>query len=513
MPNNQTVFDSTFDNVEVRDSSKVAALDMGSNSFHLVVARIVAGSVQIVHRVKQKVRLADGLGKDGILSQEAIQKGLDTLEVIAESLQGFEPEYVRVVATHTLRRASNAKEFLKAAKKVFPFPIEVISGAEEARLIYQGVAHTNHQHGQRLVVDIGGGSTEFIIGEDFDTKILRSLQMGCVSYTNRFFSQGELKLKAFDKAITCARQELEMIDKQYKQLGWNTCIGCSGTIKVIIELAAQLDSTNRENAVSLSDLYTLRDLCCAAGNSSDLELQGLTEDRQPVLAAGLAILIAVFKSLKIEQMEFSPAALREGVLYEMEDHLQHVDIRQRSAESLATRYDVDVEQAKRVLTTTLDLYQQVKKTWNIENKELKNLLAWSALLHEVGLQINTRGIQRHSGYILQNIDLPGFGEEQQNLLSILTRFHRKKIKSIEIPEFTTVAQAQVHKLIALLRLGVLLNIKRQDEILPEITLKAKDNQMSMGFPKDWLEQKPVFSADIERESFYLLELGFNLKTE
>jgi exopolyphosphatase/guanosine-5'-triphosphate,3'-diphosphate pyrophosphatase len=513
MPNNQTIFDSTFDNVEVRDSSKVAALDIGSNSFHLVVARIVAGSVQIVHRVKQKVRLADGLGNDGVLSDEAMQKGLDTLSVIAESLQGFEPEYVRVVATHTLRRASNAKDFLNAAKKRFPFPIDVISGAEEARLIYQGVAHTNHQDGQRLVVDIGGGSTEFIIGEDFDTKILRSLQMGCVSYTNRFFKQGELKPRAFDKAITSARQELEMIDKQYKQIGWKTCIGTSGTIKVIIELAAQLDSTNRENKVSLSDLYTLKDLCCAAGNSRDLKLQGLTEDRQPVLAAGLAILIGIFKSLKIDQMEFSPAALREGVLYEMEDHLKHVDIRERSAESLATRYDVDVKHAKRVLTTTMTLYQKIKKSWEVDDTELKNLLAWSALLHEVGLQINTRGIQRHSGYILQNIELPGFGQEQQNLLATLARFHRKKIKAVEIPEFTILAQNQVYKLISLLRLGVLLNMKRQDDILPEISLKAKENNLHVQFPKGWLELKPVFSADIDRESDYIKELGLTLSYE
>ncbi|MBL4630617.1 MAG: exopolyphosphatase, partial [Paraglaciecola sp.] len=164
MPSNRTVFESTFDNVEVRNTSKVAALDIGSNSFHLVVARIVAGSVQILHRVKQKVRLGDGLGNDGVLSEEAIQKGLETLNVISESLQGFKPENVRVVATHTLRKASNAQDFLKAAKKIFPFPIDIISGAEEARLIYQGVAHTNHQQGKRLVIDIGGGSTEFIIG-------------------------------------------------------------------------------------------------------------------------------------------------------------------------------------------------------------------------------------------------------------------------------------------------------------------------------------------------------------
>lgn len=501
---------NAFDSVAVRESLKVAALDMGSNSFHLVVARIVAGSVQILHKVKQKVRLADGLSADGELSLEAQQRGLDTLAIIAESLQDFAPESVRVVATHTLRKASNAKAFLQEAKKVFPFPIEIISGAEEARLIYQGVAHTNHQLGQRLVIDIGGGSTEFIIGEGFDTKILRSLQMGCVSYTNKYFKHGELKTKAFAKAITAAQQELEMIDKKFNQIGWQSCIGTSGTIKSIIELASQLDSTNRENSVSLSDLTTLMNLCCAAGNSRDLKLQDLSDDRRPVFAAGLAILIAIFKSLGISEMTFSPAALREGVLYEMGDQLAQTDIRQRSADSLATRYDVDIEQAKRVLTTTMHLYQQVRKSWDISHPELKSLLGWSALLHEVGIQINTRGVQRHSGYILQNIDLPGFGQEQQNLLATLVRFHRKKIRTGDIPEFTLLQQHQVYKLLVLLRLGILLNIKRQDDILPDVGITVDNKTVCLSFPADWLAQKPVFSADLEREVDYLKEIDMRL---
>lgn len=502
---------NAFDSVEVRESVKVAALDIGSNSFHLVVARIVAGSVQILHRVKQKVRLADGLNSEGYLSEEAQQRGLDTLKIIAESLQDFAPESVRVVATHTLRKATNTKEFLQAAKSVFPFPIEVISGAEEARLIYQGVAHTNHQQGQRLVIDIGGGSTEFIIGEGFDTKILRSLQMGCVSYTNKFFKNGDLKPKAFAKAITCAQQELEMIDKKFNQIGWKSCIGTSGTIKSIIELASQLDSTNRENCVSLSDLNTLMNLCCAAGNSKDLKLQDLNDDRRPVFAAGLAILIAIFKSMSISEMELSTAALREGVLYEMGDQLAQTDIRQRSADSLATRYDVDIEQAKRVLNTTMELFQRVRKDWDINQPELKNLLGWAALLHEVGLQINTRGVQRHSGYILQNIDLPGFGQEQQNLLATLVRFHRKKIRASDIPEFTLLQQPQVYKLLVLLRLGVLLNIKRQDDILPEFSFEVDEKVLKLTFPTEWLAQKPVFSADLEREVDYLSEIKFKLK--
>lgn len=501
-----------FDGVEVRDTSKIAALDIGSNSFHLVVARVVAGSVQIVHRVKQKVRLADGLGTDYNLSEQAQQRGLDALRAVAESLQGFEPQNVRIVATYTLRKASNARTFIRAASKILPYPIEVISGAEEARLIYLGVAHTSHDNGQRLVIDIGGGSTEFIIGEGFDAKLLRSLQMGCVSYTKRFFKNGEFKNKSFEKAITAVQQELEMIDKKYMLAGWKTCIGTSGTIRSIIELAQQINSKATENCVTLDDLNKLIKLCCDAGSLHKLQLPALSEDRKPVFAAGLAVLTGIFKSLQIEEMEFSPAALREGVLYEMEE-LTHQDIRQRSTESLATRYDVDIDHARRVHATTLTIYQSIKQDWNIADKECKAMLGWAALLHEVGLQINTQGVQRHSGYILQHIDLPGFNQEQQNLVATLVRFHRKKIRTHDIPEFVLHTNEVVYKLIAILRLAVLLNIKRQDDILPQMDILVKGDALQLAFPADWLAVKPIFSADLESEASYIKTLGLSLVYE
>ncbi|GAB5379217.1 MAG: exopolyphosphatase [Aliiglaciecola sp.] len=500
-----------FDNIESRPTTQVAALDLGSNSFHLVVARIVADNVQILHRIKQKVRLANGLDQHNILSQEAIDRGIDTLKVIAESLKGFEPDTVRIVATYTLRKAKNAKEFIRAAKKVFPYPIEVISGIEEARLIYSGVAHTNQDTGQRLVVDIGGGSTEFIIGEGFDAKLLRSLQMGCVSYTKRFFSGGELTRQAFKKATTAAQQELELIDDKYLKMGWQTCIGTSGTIKAIVLLAQSLDESNPEGFVALDDLEILRNQCIDAGHIENLQFEQITPDRRPVLAAGIAILIGVFKSLKILTMEYSPAALREGVLYEMEEQLSHRDIRERTAQSLATRYDVDTEQAKRVHHTALSIYDQCRKGWKIGGQENNNMLGWAALLHEIGLQINTRGVQRHSAYIIQNVDLHGFNQEQQSLLSILIRFHRKKVRPEEIPEFWQFDAQVVFKLLALLRISVLLNIKRQDDIIPEFDVDASENKIMLTFPPHWLEQKPIFMADLSREQQYLNALGLELK--
>lgn len=499
-----------FDGVEVRDTNKIAALDIGSNSFHLVVARVVAGSVQIVHRVKQKVRLAEGLSADYSLSDEAQQRGLAALSVVAESLQGFAPQDVRIVATYTLRKAINAKSFIRAASNILPYPIEVIGGNEEARLIYLGVAHTNHDDGQRLVIDIGGGSTEFVIGEGFNPTLLRSLQMGCVSYTRRFFKHGELKAKAFDKAITAAQQELEMIDKKFTQAGWKVCIGTSGTIRSIIELAQQVNNKAKENCVTLADLTKLTKLCCDAGHLDKLALPELSEERRPVFAGGLAVLTAIFTSLQITEMEFSPAALREGVLYEMQEQFTHQDIRQRSAESLATRYDVDIEQARRVHATTLAIYQNIKADWKITGKQLKAMLGWAALLHEVGLQINTQGMQRHSGYILQHIDLPGFNQEQQKLIATLVRFHRKKIRPNDIVEFALFSTDDVHKLIAILRVAVLLNIKRQDDLLPEMQFQVKGNSLQLGFPANWLAGKPIFSADLVSEANYIKALGLKL---
>ena len=507
MPNDN----APFDGVEVRDTSKIAALDIGSNSFHLVVARVVAGSVQILHRVKQKVRLAEGLNNDYYLDDEAQQRGLDALNVVAESLQDFPPENVRIVATYTLRKAQNAPAFIRAARNILPYPIEVIGGAEEARLIYLGVAHTNHDDGQRLVVDIGGGSTEFIIGQGFEPKMLRSLQMGCVSYTKKYFKHDELKIKYFERAITAAQQELEMIDKAYLRAGWKSCIGTSGTIRNIIQIAQNDSVKDTEGRVSLSQLTHLVKVCCDAGSLDKLQISQMSEDRKPVFAAGLAILIAIFKSLDIDSMVFSPAALREGVLYEMEEQLTHPDIRQRSAESVATRYDVDIEQARRVHSVTMDIYQNCKDDWKIANKELKSMLGWSALLHEVGLQINTHGTQRHSAYILHNIDLPGFNQEQQNLMATLVRYYRKKIRLNDIPEFTQHSGERVHKLIAILRLGALLNIKRQDDILPSIDVKVKTNSIRLSFPDGWLENKPIFSADLANEAQYLQALGLELR--
>ncbi|WP_100656022.1 exopolyphosphatase [Alteromonas flava] len=499
--------DNVLNDIEVRDAEKVAALDLGSNSFHLVVARIVAGSVQIVHRVKQKVRLADGL-IDGYLTEEAIQRGIDTLAVIAESLRGFERASVRVVATHTLRKAKNAHVFLARARSVFPYPIAIISGPEEARLIYSGVAHTQHSEGQRLIVDIGGGSTEFVIGEGFDAKLCRSLQMGCVSYNQRFFADGKLTESAFNRAVTAAQQSLELIDIKYRRMGWQQCIGTSGTIRTIHALCQE--SPDKNSPITLKLLKKLKADCIAAKHIDALSLPNLSEDRRPVFPAGLAVLIAAFKSLHIESMEYSSAALREGVLYQMSESLEHNDIRSRTAQSLATRYDVDTEQAALVHGMALSLFDACAEQWKLTDDTLRSMLGWASLLHEVGLQINSRGIQRHGAYILQNVDMPGFNQEEQLLLATLVRLQRKKIRTEDIPEFDLFDSKKVLRLIALIRLAVLLNIKRQADFLPDVQLGCEGKTLALRFPEGWIDEKPIFQADLEQEKAYFAALDLEL---
>ena len=502
-----------FNDLDIRDSKKIAVLDIGSNSFHLVVARIISGTVQIVHKMKQKVRLAEGLDKNNYLSEEAIERGLQALSVIKASLQGFEPKSVRIVATFTLRQAKNANHFIEKAKSVFPFPVEIIAGQEEARLIYNGVAHTNNLEGRNLVIDIGGGSTEFIIGEKFQPIILRSLDMGCVSFTKRFFQSGKIKKKQFEKAITTAQQQLELIVDKYQTIGWNTKIGTSGTIESLAVLCKQSENL-QIGPITLAQLEEKRQYCINAGHVNDLQLGEVNEDRKQVFPAGLAILIAIFRSLEITELNYVNSALREGVIYEMETSLTHDDVREHSAQSLATRYDVDIEHAKLVLKTALTLFRQAKVNWQLDNKRLKPILSWAAMLHEIGIHIHSRGVQRHSAYILKNADLHGFNYEQQNLLACLARFHRKKIKPEEVPKFTQFTQFEVFQLIVILRLAVLLNVKRQKNCLPDIRLDASKASLTLIFPKNWLSAQPVLLADLQREQSQIkkLDIQFNFNS-
>ncbi|EKE74906.1 exopolyphosphatase [Gallaecimonas xiamenensis] len=484
----------------------LVCVDLGSNSFHLLKASYCKGAFRILNKAKERVRLAEGLSDDHQLSEAAFQRGLDCLARFKEIIGNLPASRVRTVATYTLRRAANGDAFIKAARAVYPYPIEVIAGAEEARLIYQGVAHTQPGRDSRLVMDIGGGSTEFVIGRGLETRRLASLAMGCVSFQQRFFKDGKITEGGFKAAETAAAQELESIEQSYKDEGWQQAIGCSGTIKAVQAcIQAKWPS---ESAISLKRLKALKKLCLQAGELQKLKLPAVNDERLQVFPAGLAILLASFKALDLAGLEYSDAALREGLMFQMEPGLGFQDARERTAASLAAQYHVDRPQALRVRHLALALYRALG-----DNPEHAMLLGWAAELHEVGLQINFHGVQRHSAYILENSDLIGFNQEQQLLLATLVRYSRKGLKQFALPRLNLFGDDEVRLLVRLLRLAVLLNRRRQSQRLPKIALRLDGQQLTLRFPAPWLARQDLVSADLAQEAQYQAQAGWPLVIE
>lgn len=479
-----------------------AAIDLGSNSFHMVIARVVDGAMQVLGRLKQRVHLADGLDNDNVLSEDAIQRGLACLALFAERLQGFNATNVTIVGTHTLRQAVNAQEFLQRAAEVIPYPIEVISGNEEARLIFMGVEHTQPEKGRKLVIDIGGGSTELVIGEDFEPKLVESRRMGCVSFANLYFPDGSISKENFCRARLAAVQKLETLAWQYRLKGWQFALGASGTIKAACEVLQAMGE--KDKLITPERLQLLQDEVIKHKSFDALSLPGLSEERKRVFVPGLAILCGVFDALAIRELRLSDGALREGVLYEMEGRFRHQDIRSRTSRSLADHYAIDSDQARRVLETTEQLYEQ----WHDQNAKQANpqlgaLLKWAAMLHEVGLTINHSGMQRHSAYILQNTNLPGFNQEQQTLLATLVRYHRKAVKVEDMPRLTLFKRKQLLPMVFLLRLATLLNNQRQATTKPGyLKLHTDEGNWTLTFPRDYFSQNSLVQLDVEREQSY-----------
>lgn len=489
-------------NTVAHKPQEIAAIDLGSNSFHMVIARIVNGALQVLGRLKQRVHLADGLDSNNMLSEEAMERGLACLALFAERLQGFPADNVTIVGTHTLRQAVNAEVFLKRAEEVIPYPIEIIAGQEEARLIFMGVEHTQPEKGRKLVIDIGGGSTELVIGEDFEPLLSESRRMGCVSFAQQFFPTGEISKHNFKRARLAAAQKLETLAWQYRIQGWQYALGASGTIKAAHEVLVAMGE--KDGLITLERLDCLVEQVLQFKNFSALNLPGLSEDRQSVFVPGLAILCGVFDALAIRDLRLSDGALREGVLYEMEGRFRHQDIRSRTAISLAEHYNIDREQAKRVLETTELLYAQwMAQNTKLVQPQLEALLRWAAMLHEVGLSINHSGMHRHSAYILQNTNLPGFTQEQQLLLALLVRSHRKAVKLEELPRLNLFKKKYYLPLIQLLRLSTLLNNQRQSTTTPEtLRLETDDSHWTLRFPAGYLAQNSLVQLDIEREQEY-----------
>ena len=487
----------------------LAAVDLGSNSFHMVIARVDHGGVQIVDRIREPVRLAEGLQEDGSLDIEAETRAIACLELFGQRLRDFGAEQVRAVGTNTLRRVRDSHRVLHDMSEALGHQIEIITGREEARLIYLGVSHgIAGAPARRLVVDIGGGSTEFIIGDAFEAVAVHSMFMGCVGFTKQFFRDGKISRKRMNNAKIAAGLELQPVEVRLRAQGWERAIGASGTIRSVASILREAGWAH--GTITAEGLAHLEQAMLTAGRLDKLALPGLDADRRPVLAGGVAILTTVFERLGIDEMWVSPTALREGLLYDMLGRLQDEDPRDRTIAMLATRYSIDQAHADRVQATALGLLGQVVDDWELRSEDAAHALAWAAQLHEIGLAVNYTGHHKHGAYLVAQSDLPGFARDEQALVAALVRGHRRKLDEAFFAGLPEELQLPAKKLTALLRLAVLLNRNRDPEVvaLPHVT--ASSGKLKLSFNDEWLDDHPLARADLEREQRRLKPIGLKL---
>ncbi|MBY4676920.1 exopolyphosphatase [Marinobacterium arenosum] len=488
----------------------LAAIDLGSNSFHMVVARLEQGELKPVEVMSEKVQLAAGLNADKMLDEDAQQRAFDCLSRFAQRIQDLPRDAVRITGTNALREARNSQEICEQVERILGVSLEIISGREEARLIFLGVSHSQpDNHGRRLVVDIGGGSTECIIGERFEALELESLHIGCVSYTQQFFADGKISKSRFKAAETAAMQELQSIRGRYKQLGWTSNVGSSGTVKAINNACTALGLSN--DMITAQALQALRDKILQYDHTDEIDIDTIKPERCAVLPAGIAILSAIFQTLDIDQMSFSDGALREGLLYEMAGRLRHEDVRERTISALMQRYHVDIAQANRVETTALLALAQAKKDWQLEHESYHDMLSWAARTHEIGLTISNSQYHKHSAYLLAHSDLPGFTNLDQLLLGTLARGHRRKFPKEEFKQLPKRLQEPYRQLCILLRLAVILHRNRSINRPPAFSIEAEERQLTLRFPDGWLENHPLTLADMEVEQQLLANIDYQLQ--
>jgi len=492
-------------------TGQIAAVDLGSNSFHMIIGQMHASGFKLIDRLREPVRLADGFDKSRNMSAEAQERALQCLGRFAQRLTGLPPGSVRIVGTNTLRSAKNAAQFLDRAEQVLGYPIEVVSGIEEARLIYSGVAHSiaTGSNSNRLVVDIGGGSTEMIIGRGFAPRLMESLYMGCITHTTRFFPAGRITASGVERALLEARVELEPKIKPYREAGWATAIGASGTIITISKILAA--SGWDKDGITLGGLRRLADAMLKAGDVELLRFEGLSRERAEILPGGVMILLAVIDGLGIDRMVVSDGALREGLVHDLIGRHHAGDVRDASVEALAARYHVDRAQAARVETTALNALRQIAPDWKLEGGESARWLRWAARLHELGLDIAHSHYQKHGAYVIAHADLAGFSFQEQQLLASLVSAHRRKFPVREFKELKSVWGKQAERLALLLRLAAVLHRSRSAVPLPRFRLGGDKRRLSLRLPAGWLDTHPLTRTDLEGEAQYLAQIDVTLE--
>lgn len=487
-----------------------AVIDLGSNSFHMLVTRLLAESVQTVDKVKRKVRLASGLNCENILSEEAMLRGLECLSFFAERLQDIPEQNIKVVATATLRIAKNADEFLARAEKILNRKINLLSGIQEAETIYLGVAHTSNCEGKRLVLDIGGASTELIVGEEFSAKKVQSLNLGCVTFNNAYFADGLLNLHNFQQAISAAKTMLAPEVPSYRAIGWESVLGGSGTMQALSEV---LMARQKPAIITLAFLHDFQAELIACQSVKTINIHGLQAERQPVIASGLAILIALFESLEIKQLQLSSGALREGLLYEMLPDMKNQMIRQRTIHSLAERFHIDQQQSLRIAVQMDLLFDLLSAEWQLERDNSYQLLMTACALHEVGLLLAYKYHQQHGAYILRHAELPGFDQADRQLVVALVKSYKADIDVKLLKEQAAVSFEKAQQLLMILRLSVILSRRRHDDVLPPFSVSVFEQTLTLEIPALWLDSHPLIKDELLQENLYLAELGIKVQLQ
>lgn len=485
-----------------------AAIDLGSNSFHLLIARKEYGELRVLDRIKEMVRLGGGLDREGRLDEATQQRALACLARFGQRLRGIPGDNIRAVGTQTFRRLKNANAFLMVAETGLGCSIDIIGGREEARLVYLGVSQGVSGHeDRRLVIDIGGGSTEIVIGQGLEPIEMESVQYGCVSLTRKYFADGRITKKRFRKAVDRVMADLQELRLRYRQIGWQTAIGSSGTVLAITEICRQMGWVEKD--IDAAAVTRLRDKLLSFKTIEDVQLPGLSEQRHPVLVGGLAILSACFNVFGLEHLKASPFALREGVLHDLLGRLENRDPRENTIAAFKARHGVESGQAQRVRRTALDASQQIGAAAFLRPVHRK-LLGWAADLHEVGLSVSHSHYQEHSGYLVQHSDMAGFTHQEQSFLAALAGHHRRPVPR----NFARALPTRLHEPLRFnlfcLRLACILCRTRDDQTIPEFKLVLIDHHLTVKLPQEWCQTHPLTMADLLEEIAQLRPIGLQL---
>ena len=489
----------------------LAAIDLGSNSFRLKVVRVENNQLYTLDILREPIRLVAGLDESQQLDGASQQRALACLARFGERLQGLPKAAVRAVGTNALRRAKNSSKFLQQAETALGYPIEIIAGREEARLIYLGVAYSLPQiDGKRLVVDVGGGSTEFIIGQGVHPLNLESLNMGCVSYSLKFFTNGKITLANMQQAENAARDKIRTISDQFTHPHWDVAFGSSGSARALGEIFEQSGLANGDASVvkgdiNLAGLERLRELLLNVGDVTRLNLPGLKTERAPMLPGGLAIMLAAFRELGIARMQITSGALREGVLYDLLDSAHDQDMRDVTAHQMMQRYHVDAPQAARVERLAKHLAQQFLGEHT--NQQSLRTLSWAASLHEMGLHIAYEGYHKHTAYLLKNADMPGFTKKEQDQLSLLTLAHRGGLEKMR----GLLNSAEDLALVMALRLAVIFLRSRNDAKQPVINASFSGTKFYLAINSQWLTQHPLTQVTLQAEVKEWQAFGYGMQ--